>query len=115
MNDEASSEELSVTNGSDVLTNGLKSRSDLKQRVIAFKISHVCDFKNLTITKWFWGHQITVKEGHADEVAQFFADLTFFLRAEFAAKKEELRYGKLARDGNVFYAWEEFVKRVPKE
>lgn len=41
MNDEASSKELSVTNGSDVLTNGLKSRSDLKQRVIAFKISHV--------------------------------------------------------------------------
>lgn len=56
-----------------------------------------------------------MKEGHADEVAQFFADLTYFLRAEFAAKKEELRYGKLARDGNVFYAWEEFVKSVPEE
>lgn len=42
MNDDTGSKELSqTTNGSDVLTNGLKTRSDSKQRVIAFKVSHI--------------------------------------------------------------------------
>ena len=52
-----------------------------------------------------------MQEGHADEVAQFMADLTLYLRAE-VAKGGDYRYGKLVRDGNTFYAWEECVLTV---
>ena len=55
--------------------------------------------------------QLTVQEGHADEVAQLMADMTVYLRAEIA-KGEGYRYGKLVRDGNMFYAWEECVLTV---